>query len=166
MSDADVRELEEHVAQLVPAIDDDELAKRFDYLMYTIEYADIKRVPASNPKNRVINTAEKLSSKGTIEKAKQQEDLIYKVQTNEYWEEADIFDYEEVRVALRDLIKFLDSKSSEIYYTNFVDVIIQTVDNQGEYSVNNIQNYQKKVNKYLMEHQNDLVIYKFRNISL
>lgn len=163
LSDADVRDLEEHVAPLVPAIDDDELAKRFDYLMYTIEYADIKRFPASKPKNRVVSTAERLTYKGTIEKVKQQEELIYKVQTNEYWEEADIFDHEEVREALRDLIKYLDSKSGEIYYTNFTDEIMETKENPGEYSVNDMQSYRKKVNKYLMDHQNDMVIYKLRN---
>jgi type I restriction enzyme R subunit len=163
LSDADVRELEEHVAPLVPAIDDDELAKRFDYLMYTIEYADLKRVPASKPKNRVVTTAEKLTFKGTIEKVKKQEALIYKVQTNEHWEEADIFDHEEVREAFRELIKFLDSKSGEIYYTNFTDEIMESKESPGEYSVNDMQSYRKKVNKYLMEHQNDLVIYKLRN---
>ncbi|GMQ56599.1 DEAD/DEAH box helicase family protein [Vallitalea sediminicola] len=161
--DADIRELEEYIAPLIPAIDDDELAKRFDYLMYTIEYADLKRVPASKPKNRVVSTTEKLMLKGTIEKVKQQEDLIYRVQTNEYWEEADIFDHEEVREALRDLIKFLDSKSDDIYYTNFTDEIMETRENLGEYSVNDMQSYRKKVNKYLMEHRNDLVIYKLRS---
>lgn len=163
LSDADVRELEDHVAPLLLAIDDDELAKRFDYLMFTIEFADLKRVPASKPKNRVVSTAEKLTFKGTIEKIKQQEALIYKVQTNEYWEEADIFDHEEVREALRDLIKFLDSTSGENYYTNFTDEIMETKENPGEYSVNDMQSYRKKVNKYLLEHQSDLVIHKLRN---
>lgn len=163
LTDVDVRELEEHVAPLVPAIDDDELAKRFDYLMYTIEYADLKRVPAPKPKNRVVTTAEKLTIKGTIENVKKQEALIYKVQTNEHWEDADIFDHEEVREAFRDLIKFLDSKSGEIFYTNFTDEIMETKESSGEYSVNDMQSYRKKVNKYLIEHQNDLVIYKLRN---
>jgi type I restriction enzyme R subunit len=163
LTDTDVRELEENIAPLIPAIDDDELAKRFDYLMYTIEYADLKKVPASKSKNRVVSTAERLSYKGSIEKVKRQEELIYKVQTNEHWEEADIFDHEEVREAFRDLIKFLDSQSGEIYYTNFTDEIMEIKENPGEYSVNDMQSYRKKVNKYLAEHQNDLAIYKLRN---
>ncbi len=163
LSDSDVRELEEELASIVPAIDDDELAKRFDYLMYTIEYADIKGKIASRPKNKVVSTAEKLSFKGSIEKVKLQEELIYKVQTNEHWDEADIFDHELVRVAFRDLIKFLDSKSGEIYYTNFIDEIIECNENSGEYSVNNMQSYKKKVNSYFREHQDDIVVYKLRN---
>jgi type I restriction enzyme R subunit len=101
---------------------------------------------------------EKLTFKGSIDKVKKQEALIYKVQTNEHWEEADIFDHEEVRKAFRELIKFLDSKSGEIYYTNFTDKIIESKENPGEYFVNDMQSYRKKLNKYLMEHQNDLVI--------
>ena len=163
LTDADLRELEENIAALIPAIEDDELAKRFDYLMYTIEYADLKKIPASKPKNRVVTTAEKLTHKGSIEKVKQKEVLIYKVQTNEHWEEADIFDHEEVREAFRDLIKFLDSQSGEIYYTNFTDEIMETQENEGEYSVNDMQSYRKKVNRYLVEHQYDLAIYKLRN---
>ena len=163
LSDLDVRELEEHIAPLMSSIDDDELAKRFDYLMYTIEYADLKKLPAPKPKNRVVVTAEKLIYKGSIDKVKRQEALIYKVQTNEHWEEADIFDHEEVRQAFRELIKFLDSKSGEIYYTNFTDEITESKERSGDYSVNDMQSYRKKVDKYLMEHHDDLAIYKLRN---
>ena len=162
LSDSDVRELEENVAPLIPVTEDDELAKRFDYLMYTIEYADLKRIPAIKPKNRVVGTAEKLSSKGSIEKVKQQEDLIYKVQTNEYWETADLFEHEKVREAFRDLIKFIDFASASIYYTNFTDEIMESKEVDGEYTVNDMQSYKKKVNKYLIEHKDDLAIYKLR----
>lgn len=130
--------------------------------MYTIEYADLKRIPAIKPKNRVVGTAEKLSSKGSIEKVKQQEDLIYKVQTNEYWETADLFEHEKVREAFRDLIKFIDFASASIYYTNFTDEIMESKEVDGEYTVNDMQSYKKKVNKYLIEHKDDLAIYKLR----
>lgn len=163
LSDSDLREIEEHIAPLIPTIEDNELAKRFDYLMYTIEYADLKHIAASRPKNRVVTTAERLVNKGSIPMVKQHEELIYKVQTNEHWEDADIFDHEEVRVAFRDLIKFLDTEGSVIYYTNFTDEILEIKENPGDYSVNDMQSYRKKVNKYLVEHQNDLVIYKLRN---
>ncbi|MDQ2087911.1 DEAD/DEAH box helicase family protein [Herbivorax sp. ANBcel31] len=163
LKDLDVRELKEHIAPIIPAIDDNEMAKRFDYLMYTIEYADLNGSAALKPKNRVVTTAEKLSLKGGIDEVKKQEDLILKVQTNEYWEEADIFDHEIVRVAFRDLIKFLDERSGEIYYTNFTDEIIDVEERPGEYTTNDMQSYRKKVNRYLNEHKDDLVVFKLRN---
>ncbi|QEK11607.1 DUF4145 domain-containing protein [Crassaminicella thermophila] len=163
ISDIEARELEEHIAPLINPIDDDELAKRFDYLMLTIEYAHLKGFVASKPKMKVVDTAEELSNKGSIAIVKSQEELILRVQTNEFWEEADIFDYEVVRKAFRDLIKFLDKNFSEIYYTNFTDEVLQIHVNPGEFTVNDLKSYRKKVNHYLKEHQDDLVVYKIRN---
>ncbi|MCM1991303.1 DEAD/DEAH box helicase family protein [Oceanirhabdus seepicola] len=163
INDNDIRDLEEHIAPLIPAIDDDELAKRFDYLMLTIEYADLKGISASKPKVRVVTTAEKLSYKGSIEMVKRQEHLITKVQTDEFWEDADIFEYEIVRKAFRDLIKFLDKNIGAIYYTNFTDEVMEVNENVGEYTVNDLKSYRKKVNQYLKEHQEDIVVYKLRN---
>ncbi len=37
----------------------------------------------------------------------------------EFWNDADVFDYENVRSALRDLIKFIDTANKDIYYTDF-----------------------------------------------
>lgn len=163
LSDSDARELEEHVAPLIPVTEDDELAKRFDYLMYTIEYADLKGIPSIKPKNRVVSTAEKLSLKGSIQKVKNHEALIFKVQTNEHWDEADLFEHEKVREAFRELIKFIDSNSAAIYYTNFTDEIVESKEFEGEYTVNDMQSYRKKVNRYLIDHKDDIAIYKLRN---
>lgn len=163
LKEQDIRELEEHIASLITAIDDDELAKRFDFLMFTIELADLKGMVAIKPKLKVVSTADRLATKGSIPQVKRQEELIFKVQTNEFWQEADLFDYETVRVAFRDLIKFLEREQTQVYYTNFTDEVLQIEQNEGEYSVNDLQSYRKKVSIYLKEHQNDLVVYKLRN---
>ena len=163
LKDDDLRALEEHIASLIQVTDDDELAKRFDYLMYTIELAELKGIRAAKSKNRVVVTATALEDKGSIHQVKKQQELLAKIQTDEYWEEADIFEHETVRLALRDLIKFLDSQQTEIYYTNFADEILETKEAAGEYSVNDMQSYKKKVNRYLREHKDDIVVYKLRN---
>ncbi len=163
ITDKELRELEDHIAPLIQSIDDDELAKRFDYLMLTIEYSDLKGAVASRPKMRVVTTAEGLSTKGSIAMVKRQEELISRVQTDEFWEEADIFDYEVVRKAFRDLVKFLDRENTGFFYTNFADEIVETKERSGEFTVNDLRSYHKKVNQYLREHQDDFVIYKLRN---
>ncbi len=163
ITDEKVRELEEHLAPLVNPIDDDELAKRFDYLMLTIEFAELKGMPASKPKMKVVTTAEALSGIGSIEAVQRQKKLILKVQTNEFWDNADIFDYEIVRKALRDLLQFIEGIKREIYYTDFTDEILEVQEKPGEFSVNDLQNYRKKVNQYLKEHRDDIAVYKIRN---
>jgi type I restriction enzyme R subunit len=163
LSDNDIRDLEDHIAPLITAIDDDELAKRFDYLMLTIECADLKGMMASKPKMKVVTTADKLSTKGTIPQVLIHKELIFRIQTNEFWKEADIFEYENVRESLRDLIKFLERENTQIYYTDFTDEILSKEENEGEYFTNNLQSYRKKVNTYLKEHEDDLVVYKLRH---
>lgn len=163
LTDQKKRELEEHIAPLIAAIDDDELAKRFDYLMLTIEYADLRGMIASKPKMKVVSTADRLSMKGSIPLVKHHEALILKVQTDEFWEVANIFDYEVVRKAFRELIKFIDWAQTRDYYTNFTDEILSVQENEGEYSVNDLQSYRKKVNIYLKARQDDIVVYKLRH---
>ncbi len=163
LSDTDVRELEEHIAPIILPIDDDELAKRFDYLMYAIELAEIKRESSTRHQKKLIRTAAKLASKGTISKVKAQQKIIEEIQTDEYFDNADIFEYEIVRLALRDLIKFLDSNAKQIYFTDFQDEILSVSTSDGEYSVNDMESYRKKVANYMREHKDDLAIYKLRN---
>lgn len=163
LNDTDIRELAEYIAPLIPAIEDDELAKRFDYLMLTIELADLQGLQASKPKLKVVETADRLSTKGTIAAVKRQEAMILRIQTQEFWDEADLFDYEDVRIALRDLLKFLDSQEGRIYYTDFADEVLEVKENEGEYMANDLQSYRKKVNQYLKAHQDDMVVYKLRH---
>ncbi|MDM8536937.1 DEAD/DEAH box helicase family protein [Desulfobacterales bacterium HSG17] len=163
ISDQMVRELEEQIAPLIIPVEENELAKRFDYLMFTIELAYLQGIPASKPKVKVINTAERLAEKGNLAQVQRHAKLIENVQTDEYWENADIFAHEKVREALRDLLVLLEKDDTEIYYTSFTDEILETKENPGEYDTDEFQSYRKKVNNYLKQHQNDLVIYKLMN---
>ncbi len=159
----EVSELREHIAPLITWLDEDELAKRFDYLIYTIDLAYLESKNASRPIKRVVKTAEELSKLGTIPQVMAQRYVIEKVQTDEFWESADIFEMEEVRKALRDLIKFIEKGTHIIYYENFKDEIIEVKENEAMYNSNDLKDYRKKVESYLKVHESDLAIYKLRN---
>ena len=70
---------------------------------------------------------------------------------------------EEIREALRDLLKYLEKANQKIYYTDFRDTIISAKEGQPIYNINSLKNYKKKVEHYLKEHQNELAIYKLRH---
>lgn len=163
ITDSDVRELREHISSLLSPVEEDELAKRFDYLMYSIELAHLLGRTFTRSKTKVMDTAYNLSGLGTITQIKQQREIIEQVQTDEFWASANVFDYERVREALRDLLKFLERESIAVYYTDFHDEILSIEQREGEFSVNDLKSYRIKVNQYLKEHQNDLAIYKLRN---
>lgn len=163
LSDTDMGDLKEYIAPLVVSLDNDELAKRFDYMMLIIELAELQGTQSAKPIRKVIETAEKLSKLGTIPQIVAQRDVIEKVLMAEFWEEADIFEMEKVRVALRDLIKFLERETQQIYYTNFKDEWLAVEESRGFYNTNDLQNYRKKVNQYLQMNKDQIAIYKLRN---
>ncbi|MCP8970465.1 DEAD/DEAH box helicase family protein [Ectobacillus ponti] len=163
LSVMDVNELKEHVSPLMMPLADDEFAKRFDYLMYTIELAKLQNNNAGKPIRSVVETAEALSKLGTIPQVVEQKYIIDKVRTTEFWEEADVLEMETVREALRDLIKFLEREAQKTYYTDFQDEILSIQENGAMYHANDLQSYRKKVSQYLKEHQDQLAVHKLRN---
>lgn len=163
ISDGMVRELDAGIAPLVTPVEENELAKRFDYLMYTIELAGLQGVPAAKPIIKVIATAERLAEKGNLSQVARHADLIESVQTDEYWQSADLLAHEKVREALRDLLVLLEKKNTEIYYTSFRDEVLGVSENLGASGDSDFRSYRKKVNNYLQKHQDDLVVFKLRN---
>ena len=158
-----VTELKDYVAGLITPLNDDELAKRFDLVMYNIQLAYLQGKNATKGIKSVINTAEQLSKLGTIPQIQEQKYVIEKAMTESFWESADIFEVDEVRESLRDLLKYLEKQSQIIYYTHFKDLIISEEKNESMYDVNDLKKYRKKVEHYLNEHKDEMAIYKLRN---
>lgn len=156
-------EVKEHIAPLITSYGEDELAKRFDIVMYNIALAYLQNNNATKGMKHVIATAEKLSKLGTIPQVKAQKHMIEKAMSEEFWESANIFELDEVRIALRELLKYIEKSSQKIYYTGFDDIIIAEETNDSMYNANNLKNYKKKVEHYLNNHKDELAIYKLRN---
>lgn len=156
-------EIKKHVSPLVPPYADDELAKRFDLLLYTIELAKLNSNNATKPVTRVIQTAQTLSKLGTIPQVVEQKEIIKRVQDETFWQEASLKDLENVREALRDLIKYIEREQQKIYYTDFKDEVVEKVENASLLDVNNLKSYRQKVEHYLKDHQDQLAIYKLRH---
>ena len=166
LNEKNVEELKNIIAPLITYTEEEELSKRFDYQMYVIENAYLGKKSFLKAKNRVIETAEKLSEKGTIEKISKKKETITKIQKEEFWKNADLFQFEEVRKELRDLVILLDRITTKIYYTDFRDEIVDYGEHEtGENFkiVNKFEKYNKRVEKYLDEYKNDDVIQKLKN---
>ena len=166
LNEKDVQELKNIIAPLITYTEEEELSKRFDYQMYVIENAYLGKKSFLRAKNRVIETAEKLSEKGTIEKISKKKETITKIQKEEFWKNADLFQFEEVRKELRELVILLDRITTKIYYTDFRDEIVDYGEHEtGENFkiVNKFEKYNKRVEQYLEEYKNDDVIQKLKN---
>ncbi|MGF3113376.1 type I restriction-modification enzyme R subunit C-terminal domain-containing protein [Facklamia sp. P9177] len=130
--------------------------------MFTIQFAYLEKRSMNRPVGRVIGTAEKLETKGSIDQVRKNANLIDKIQIKEFWEDVDILDHELVRKALRELIKLLDS-NTEVYYTDFKDEVVGVRESSPIYGVNDLGNYKRRVEHYLKEYKDNLYIYKLRN---
>lgn len=159
----DAQLIKDNLAALIVSKDDDELAKRFDCVMFTIKLALLTNRKATRSQKNVIKTAENLAALGTIPQVFAKKEYIQKVQTTDYWASATVLDHEEVRQALRDLIKFIEKQKTKIYYTNFADAVLEVKENEAEYGASVFENYRKKVNKYIHEHEDHIVIYKIKS---
>lgn len=159
----EISEIKEHISPIVRPKKDDELARRFDYLMYSIELGILQSKNVRNPIDIVVSAASFLSEKYSIPQVRAQRITIEKVQTQEFWDSATIIDLEQVREALRSLIQYIDKKKRKIYYTDFEDKISDGVEGDPLYTANELQNYRKKVEFYLKEHEDNLSVYKLRN---
>ncbi|MFR8870767.1 DEAD/DEAH box helicase family protein [Paraclostridium sordellii] len=156
-------EIREYISPLIVSFGDDELAKRFDVVMYNIQLACLQNNNASKGIKHVITTAEQLSKLGTIPQIQEQKHMIEKAMCEEFWESADIFELDKVRIALRELLKYIEKSRQKIYYTDFEDMIISEATSNSMYNANNLKDYKKKVEHYLNSHKDELAIFKLRN---
>lgn len=165
LSDLDIKELHDHIAPLMMETDQDELAKRFDALMLDIQLSVLngekKQVVLIQ---KVVTTAGKLSKKASIPSVAQKMDTLKEVQQKIFWEGVNIPGIERIRIELRDIIKFLDSENTPIYFTMFEDEFTGVArELQLLYNFNDLDAYKRKVEQYLKEQSNNITIYKLRN---
>lgn len=159
----EISEIKEHIAPLVKPGKEDELARRFDYLIYSIDLGLLQSKSVQAPVNIVIQTAEQLSGKYSIPQVAAQKEIIEKVQRADFWDHTTILELDAVRTAMRDLLQYLDKIRKKIYYTDFADTIVSAAEGAPIYDSSDLMNYRKKVEFYLKEHSDKISVYKLRN---
>lgn len=155
-------QIAEHIAPLVLPSIEDVSAARFDQLIYQIELAMLSEKNCKRAKKDVIGKANELSKYGTIPAIVQQKDLLEQIVHNDYLERAGIMDYEEVRIKLRDLIKFLPEGDRARYDTDFTDDILSLEVKEFQLYNDDLAQYKKKVNYYILQHQDIPAIAKLK----
>lgn len=162
ISQGDQIEINTNISELMVPEDSDEKARRFDILMLNIVLCELRDTPKDNLVNSVLQIAQDLKKLDNVPKIVEQFPIIEKVLTSNMWETGSLEAYEEVRKALRDLIKFISYEKQRKVYTKFEDEIneegIQTRDIVGQYET--LDAYRERVEKYLREHRDHIVIHK------
>ena len=158
-------EIKENLISIFLSEDSDEYAKRFDNLVYGVQ---VGRMKYRNTNKQVMIISElmrDLKKLGTIPQIVAKKDLIEKASDVEYWQKANFFDIEQIRIELRELIKFIDNPPRKIWSIDIEDTLIIEEDSEpyiltptGDYS-----NYKRKVTKFLNGNLDNLIIYKIKH---
>lgn len=158
-----IADIKQNIAPIVPVADKDELARRFDYTMYSIILGTLNQTNINRFAVMVTTSCEKLAGKYTIPQVAAQRQLIDRIIQDGYWAEADIFAFDQAREALRELMQFLDSEIQSIYYTHFDDELVNISVGEPLGGGFGLKPYRERVKSYLHEHEDTLAVYKLRN---
>lgn len=166
LSQSDIADLALHVSGLPTELPEgDETAKRFDLILLQLQVALLERAKRfESLRDQVIELAGQLESKTAIPMVNEQLPFILEIQEGGFWEGITLKMLEEIRIRLRDLIKFVDKSRRNIIYTDFMDELGITREVHPEFittGVNTAQ-YRKKIEGFLRANQNQRVIRKIR----
>jgi len=160
----EISNIKEHISPLIKPKKDSELARRFDYLIYSIGLGILQSKNVQKPIDIVVQTAEVLlTAKRDVPQVKAQKEVLEKVVTPDFWECVNVLELDVVRTAMRDLLQYIDRVETKVYYKNFEDEITEGVEGTPIYASQDLEDYRKKVEFYLREHSNNLSVYKLRN---
>lgn len=171
LSEMDVRELTDHLAPLVYMEEQDEHAKRFDHAIYGMMLARMegKESQFKRGKLQIMDLSQRLSRRMTIPQVKQKREWIARIAEDAFWEEAGVLELEQVRIELRELIKFVadDAGSPPLIYTNLQDEVLGVRESVPIGQAYSFEDYKLKVNRYIEENRDHIAIHKLRhNIPL
>ena len=159
----EISEIKEHIAPLMKPKKENELARRFDYLIYSIDLGLLQSKSVQKPIQIVMTTAEQLSKVYRLPQIAAQKEMIEKVQETNFWDDVTVVELDKVREALRDLLQYLERAGRRIYYTDFTDEITDRKEGEPIYASVDLKNYRKKVEFYLRDHKDKISVFKLRN---
>ena len=113
----------------------------------------------------VAGLAKALAKKGNLPQVQEKAEIIQKVQTEEFWNNSDIIDLENVRLALRDLMQLIDPERRKIFYVDFDDqfTIMKIDEDPNIYTYIDLSNYNDKVESYIREQSSNPILSKIYN---
>ena len=162
----DFRELEEVKEELSPLIlpdEDDPRAVRFDALIYMVELSILEGNKYTRGISDIEKRASALKKVTTIPEVMDNIDIINKASDRERLNNMDIEGLEEIRKALRDLMKEIPKSKKNIYSTHFDDDILSKQVNASSFSDDGLENYKEKAEFYIRNHMDEEVIKKIKN---
>lgn len=158
----DVADLRQYVAPLVEILDKDEKAKRFDLLMLQLQLARINNSSDVDRLLGALNTfALSLGQISHVPAVKEKLRYLKEIQSPHFVPNLSNIKLEEIRQNLRGLAKLIEKERQQLLYTNFTDKVDRVLEDRDLFGALKAHDtYRKRVETFIREHQNHLVIRK------
>lgn len=157
------KEIKKQITSLIDPDIDNESAILFDLWIFKMELEEvIGENDYSKAIQKVTSVCTILLNMQTIPQIAAKADFIKQVVSNQYWENINISKLEQIRIEIRDLIKFLPRHVVKTFESKFDDDVIELVG--GKAPKPNFKNYKQRVMDYLADHVDSGAIYKIRNL--
>lgn len=159
-----VLEIEKHLSHLYLDDTSDEVARRFDLLMLKLQINILEQLPGQvYYQKQVQSLVTGLLRKMTIPAVKKQEGLIEAMAADEYWEVPSVPALHDHRLALRELIKFIDKTNKPVLYTNFEDEFTGNIaEREFPLGETNLEPYRKRIERFIREHETNITIHRIK----
>ena len=165
LSEGDLATLTSEVAPLVRNDEADVDALRFDALMYGFMCAAADGAEVKRYARKVVSVALPLQDMATIPQVREKLPLLQRVTSDGFLGDASPLDLEEVRRGLRGLVRFLIGPGSlPDVITHLDDPLIGEPEyEEGVGPGEDFDDYHRKVERYLRDHADEMVIHKLRH---
>ncbi len=160
----DEADIKKHLSHLYLDEQSAELTRRFDLMVMKLMLNLLDGGNGGFYIEKIKTLVGSLQRKMNLPEVKKQEPLIRRVIEDEYWQSVSVITLEEMRLALRNLMQYIERQEKTILYTNFKDEftgVMEDVDILGGY--NNLSAYKKRVEKFIRENQHNITIHRIRN---
>lgn len=151
------------LAPLLPPSKDESTAVQFDSLMYGIELAYLVGKTYTKARKDLLKKVRAVADVANIPAIAQRKDFLHQLLHTDYIETAGINEFEHIREELRDLIKYIPLKERWFASTDMADEIVSSEWHDSELENDDLANYKRKVNYYIRQHQDELVIHKLHS---
>ena len=168
ISEGDLSVLTSEIAPLVRNDEADVDALRFDAFMYGFMNALCEGYTTANHANRLTSISMKLQGKITIPQVKEKLPLLQEITEVDFFKEISVLKLEEIRVALRGLIRFIQGgEARKDVITHLADPITEMKYGVTASPGEDFTDYKLKVERYVRDYGDSLVIQKLhRNLPM
>lgn len=166
LSEDDMKVLADKLSGLPSQDDDDEFSRRFDLLILNLQLAILQNNQTQETyQQKVREIAKGLENKAAIPGVYAQMDLILELTTDGWWQGVTLPMLENVRLRLRDLIRFIDPEDGlQDVYTDFEDEIGEATEGFNVVKSDpNLKDYKKRVQRFIRDHQDHITIRRLKN---